>query len=60
MEGNESEPSWIRTNDPILKRDMLYQLSYRPPNPRAEATQSNDVYPDFANKGKKLVMLYLD
>jgi hypothetical protein len=27
---NESEPRWTRTIDPILKRDMLYQLSYRP------------------------------
>ncbi len=25
---NCGAPSWNRTNDPLLKREMLYQLSY--------------------------------
>ena len=28
-EKSSCAPSWNRTNDPLLKREMLYQLSYR-------------------------------
>ena len=26
----ESEPDWARTSDPLIKSQLLYQLSYRP------------------------------
>jgi hypothetical protein len=27
---NKDEPDWARTSDPLIKSQLLYQLSYRP------------------------------
>ena len=51
------EPDWARTSDPLIKSQLLYQLSYRPVSELSYTSRSCDVKKGRLPVGRRVFTL---